>query len=237
MLEREQLVVNTFIDLADTLTSDFQMGEFLQMLVERCAGVLDVSTGGVVIESRDGALRLAAATSDDMEALEDAEINHQEGPCLDAYRNVRQVSADDLSAAELGRWPNIAPLAVEMGLVAVHAFPLRWRGDCIGALNLYRKAPGAFEGDDVRLAQAFADVAAIGILQERRVGEAERRSDQLQHALDSRVVIEQAKGLLAGRLSITPEEAFQRLRAHARARNEKIGVICRGVIEDDFVPD
>lgn len=236
MAEREQLVMNTFIDLADTLASDYEVGEFLFMLVERCAEVLEVSTAGVLIESADGTLRLAAATSDQMRTLEDAEIEHREGPCLEAYEREVQVSVDDL-AAEYGRWPKIAPLAVDMGLVAVHAFPLALRNDCIGALNLYRKSAGAFEGDDVRLAQAFADVAAIGILQRRKVTAAEDRAVHLQRALDSLVIIEQAKGVLAERADVSPEEAFQRIRRYARSHSTKVREVCDRVIHSELLPE
>lgn len=236
MSEREQMVMNAFADLTDTLASDYDVGGFLHMLVERCCQVLHVATAGVVVEARDGTLRLAAATSEQMQRLEDAAIEHREGPCLDAYREVGQVSAEDLSA-EFGRWPNIAPLAVDMGLVAAHAFPLRLRDDCIGALNLYRAAPGSLRGEDVRIAQAFADVAAIGILHERKVAEAEERADQLQHALDSRIVIEQAKGMLSARAGISPRQAFERIRTHARSRSEKVGDVCRQVIDEGLDPD
>ena len=233
---RDGLVRETFIELADTLASGFDLGDFLHLLVDRCEEVLDVSTGGVLLESPDGTLRLAAATSEQMEELEHAEISHSEGPCFDAYRHGEQVVADDLLTA-FGRWPKVAPLAVDMGLRAAHAFPLRLRDDRIGALNLYRDAPGAFPDDDIRLAQALADVAAIGILSERRIHAAEERAAQLQHALDSRVIIEQAKGVLAERAGISADDAFQRLRMHARRRGERISVVCRLVVETGFVPD
>lgn len=116
------------------------------------------------------------------------------------------------------------------------AFPLQLRGDCIGALNLYRDRTGDFQGDDVRLGQAFADVAAIGILQERKVTDAQRRADQLRHALDSRVLIEQAKSVLATKLDVTTDEAFQRLRSHARSRQSSVRDVCRRIIDDGFVP-
>lgn len=236
MPEREQMVMDTFIDLADTLSRDYDVADFLHMLVQRCADVLKVSTAGVVIESPDRTLRLAAATSDDMDTLEHAEIDHGQGPCLDAYRRAEQVTADDLTD-EFGRWPDIAPLAVDMGLLAVYAFPIRLRDDCIGALNLYRETTDGFKEDDVRLAQAFADVAAIGILQQRTVAAAEERADQLQHALDSRIVIEQAKGMLAERTEVSTEEAFQRIRRYARSHHQKVGDVCQRVISTDFVPD
>jgi GAF domain-containing protein len=233
---REQLVMDTFIDLADTLASDYEVGEFLHLLVVRCGEVLEMSTAGVVLESANGTLRLAAATSDAMATLEEAEIDHREGPCLDAYGDASQVSADDLTA-DFGRWPNIAPLAVDMGLLAVHAFPLSLRDDCIGALNLYRATPGDFERDDIRLAQAFADVAAIGILQRRKVAAAEERTEQLQHALDSRIIIEQAKGVLSERAGISPDEAFLRIRGYARSHSERLRRVCERILDSEFAAE
>lgn len=147
--------------------------------MERCAAALKVSMGGVLVEEPDGGLQLVGSTSPEMQRLEQMEMEHREGPCLDAYRSGEQVLGEDL-ATEYVRWPSVAPFAVEIGLAAVYAFPMRWRGMSVGALNLYRDTPGKFEREDVRLAQAFADVAVIGILQERKVSEAERRSQHLQ---------------------------------------------------------
>lgn len=236
MADREQAVLDTFVSLADTLSRDYDVGEFLLMLVERCSELLAVAAGGVLLENPEGHLELAAATTDRMKILEDLEIAHTEGPCLDAYRDVEQVLAEDLRD-HVERWPTIAPYAVEIGLVAVFAFPLQLRGDCIGALNLYRDVAGDFRDDDVRLGQAFADVAAIGIMQERKVTDAERRATQLQYALDARVLIEQAKGALAARLDSTPDAAFQRLRGHARSHNLTVRDVCRRIVDEGFVPD
>lgn len=235
MAAHGQLMLDTFVSLADTLSSDYDIGEFLQLLVERSSELLQVATGGVLLETPEGALRLAAATSDRMKQLEDLEIAHEEGPCLEAYRHVEQVLSEDLHE-EYDRWPTVAPQAVDIGLVAVFAFPLQLRGDCIGALTLYRDRPGDFRDDDIRLGQAFADVAAIGILQERRIADARRRADQLQHALDSRVLIEQAKGALAARLDIPTDAAFERLRGYARSHNASIRRVCRRVVDEGFVP-
>lgn len=227
---REQLATATFVDLADTLAGDYDVVEFLHTLVERCQSVLGVTTGGVLLEGPEGRLRLIASTSEAMQRLEQAELDHEEGPCLDAYRDVEQVTSGDLRE-ERHRWPQVVDHAVDMGLLAVHAFPLRLRGDCIGALNLYRDAPGGFGDEDIRLAQAFADVAAIGILQERRVAAAERRAGQLQHALDSRVLVEQAKGAVAERHGLDMQAAFDLLRRHARNHNRKLRDVCRAVID------
>jgi GAF domain-containing protein len=234
--QRERLVMDTFVELADTLASEYDIGEFLHLLTERCQEVLHVATGGVLLEGPEGELRVGAATSEEMERLERVELDHDEGPCLDAYRQVEQILAEDLRD-EQDRWPNAAPRALELGLMAVYAFPLRLRGDCIGALNLYRDEPGPFEDDDVRLGQAFADVAAIGILQERKVTAAQRRADQLQHALDTRVVIEQAKGVIHERHHVDLDEAFAQLRRVARNTNRKLRDVCREVVDGASLSD
>lgn len=233
---REQLVRDTFVDLADTLAADYDIGELLHMLVERCEMILKADTGGVTLEDSDGALRVAAATSEQMRSLEDAELEFDEGPCLDAYRHVSQVMAEDLRKED-ERWPHVAAHAVDQGLLAVVAFPLRLRGDCIGAMNLYREDPGGFDDDDVRLGQAFADVAAIGILQERKVTDSQRRADQLQTALNSRIIIEQAKGTVHERYGVDPEEAFRLLRRQARRSNRKLHDVCRDVIDGEAISD
>lgn len=233
--EREQFVLDTFVELADTLARDYDIGGFLHTLVARCSPILQVTAGGVLLEDPEGRLRLAASSSEQMQRLEEAEIDHVEGPCLDAYRNVEHVVAEDLRT-ETDRWPTVAPYAVEIGLRSVFACPLRLRDDVIGALNVYREEPGDFKPEDRRLAQAFADVAAIGILQERKVTEHKRRADQLQGALNSRVVIEQAKGVLVARLNIAPAVAFELLRRHSRNTHEPLRSICQRVVDEGFVP-
>lgn len=226
---REQQVTETFVELADTLSSEYDIGDFLQTLVDRCGEILEVGTGGVLIEGPEGNLRLAAATSEIMKELEDLELASKEGPCLEAYRDGKQVVFEDLRSGT-ERWPHVAPKALEMGLLAAYAFPVRLRDHCIGALNLYREVTGAFRDDDIRLAQAFADVAAIGILQERKVANAEERTAQLQRALDSRVAIEQAKGIIAERHGVSPQQAFDAIRGYARSHNRKLREVCEEVI-------
>lgn len=234
-MSREQFVIDTFVGLADTLASDYDVADFLHDLVERCQEALGVDAGGVMLEDPDGTLRLATATSRKMQQYELAEVTHGEGPCIDAYRNVDQVVANDLNEAR-ERWPKAVEAALELGLQAVYAFPLRLRDDCIGALNLYRESTGPFGEADVRLGQAFADVAAIGILQQRQVTQAEQRADQLQDALSSRVIIEQAKGVLIAKTGLPPDEAFELLRTHARSHRTKLQEVARGVVESQSVP-
>jgi GAF domain-containing protein len=180
----------------------------------------------------DGTLRLAAGSSTEMKDLEQAEIDNEDGPCHETYRTGEPVVADDLDHSDVAeRWPTVVDRMRRLGLKAVYAFPLRLRDDRIGALNMYRTAPGRFAADDIRLAQAFADVATIGILQERKVTSAELRAGQLQHALDSRLVIEQAKGLVSAQLGISLADAFDTIRRHARSNNRRIHDVARSVVD------
>lgn len=236
MGSRERMVQDTFVLLADTLATDYDIGEFLYLLVERCREVLDISTAGVMLESPSGTLELAAATSHEMKVLEQLEVEHRQGPCLEAYLEGKQVTAEDLNE-HVDRWPTITPHAIGMGLVAVFAFPMQLRGDSIGALNLYRDQAGAFDQADIDLAQAFANVAAIGIMQQRKVAHAELRSRQLQYALNSRVIVEQAKGVLAERFDISPHSAFERLRSYARSHNATIRSVCQDVLDNKIAID
>lgn len=227
---REQSVSDTFVELADTLASDYDVADFLHLLVERTKKILNVDVVGVLLEEEPGIPRLAAATSSKMQQLEEAEIELDEGPCITAYRDVEQVVAENLAEAH-DRWPQVVPRALAMGLQAVYAFPLRLRGDCIGALNLYREQPGPFDDDDIRMAQAFADVAAIGVLQQRSIARAAERAEQLQGALNSRIVIEQAKGVIVAKSGVTPDEAFEMLRDNARNHRAKLHEVAAGVVE------
>jgi GAF domain-containing protein len=233
MAEQERTMLEAFVTLADSLVGDYEVNEFLRMLMERCAEVFEVTTAGVMLESADGHLRIAAALSAEMEELEQAEVDNEDGPCHEAYRTGEPVVADDLDTSDVAdRWPRVVDRMREMGLKAVYAFPLRLRDDRIGALNLYRAAPGAFRDEDVRLAQAMADVATIGILQVRKLESAEQRAGQLQHALDSRVVIEQAKGIVSARRDVSVDEAFHAIRRHARSHGRNIHEVARSIIEE-----
>ena len=222
--------MDTFVELADTLSSDYEVSEFLQLLVDRCAAVLSADAAGVLLETPSGHLQLAAAISEEMRVIEEAEIGAGQGPCIEAYRSGEPVAAEDLLECR-HRWPVVTWRLLDLGMRSGYAFPLKLREDRIGALNLYRREPGWLREDDVRLGQAFADVAAIGILQQRRVAAAEERAEQLQHALDSRVLIEQAKGALSNQRGITPDEAFEVLRRHARENGLRLREVCRRVVE------
>lgn len=219
----------TLVELADLLAGHYELTDFLHWLVEHCVVILDVAAGAVLLEAHRRRLALATATTPEMEAFERWQIEYREGPCWDAYEGVAPVVVEDLRADD--RWPNVRPRAVGIGILAVYAFPLRLRDDCLGVLNLYRQRPGSLSHDQARYAQAFADIAAVGILTQGKVTEAERRAEQLQHALHSRVVIEQAKGILAERYGVSLADAFEALRTYARSNRMKISKASQAVVD------
>jgi hypothetical protein len=227
---REEELADAFVQAADTLVDDFDVIEFLHTLAGRCVALLDVDAAGLMLADPHGVLHAAAASSENARLLELFELQCDAGPCMDAFRTAAAVVNADLGENR-GRWPNFAEAAQATGFVSVHALPLRLRATVIGALNLFCARPGPLSAADVRTGQALADVATIGILAQRSVHQSELLSAQLQQALDSRVVIEQAKGVLAERLSITMDAAFELLRAHARNHNLRLSQLARDVAE------
>jgi GAF domain-containing protein len=219
------------VELADTLVEDFDVVELLTRLADRCVEVLDVAAAGLMLAGPGGGnLRVVASSSDAMRMLELFELQAEEGPCPDCYRTGEPVVNQDLATID-GRWPRFAPRAIEAGFRSVHAVPMRLRGATIGALNLFRATEGLLEQADVVAAQALADVATIAILQQRATMEAKVLNEQLSRALNTRVVIEQAKGVLAERASLDMEQSFSRLRNHARSHNLRLVDISQGIID------
>ena len=232
-MAREAVLAQAFVELADTLVADFDVVELLTVLTDRCVDVLDVSAAGLMLATPGGDLRVMASSDETMRTLELFEVQSQEGPCLDCFRSGRPVLNRDLaSAADL--WPSFAAEALDAGYRSVHALPMRLRGTVIGALNLFNTETGAMGQINVDAAQALADVATIAILQHRASLEAQVVNGQLSDALNSRVLIEQAKGMVAEREHLNMDEAFNRLRAHARNHNERLSDVARSVIEGEL---
>ena len=226
----EHLLTRTLVQLADTLVDDFDVVELLTLLANRCVEVVGASAAGLMLAAPEGDLRVMASSSEAMRLLELFEVQAQEGPCLDCYRTGEPVSSPDLAVAG-GPWPRFAPVALGAGFRSAHAFPLRLRGEVIGALNTFQVTTGSLSPAGAVAARALADVATIAILQHRATLHAHVINDQLSHALNSRIVIEQAKGMLAERTGIDVAEAFSRLRDHARNHNLRLVDVARGVIE------
>jgi GAF domain-containing protein len=229
-MPREALLARTFVELADTLVDDFDVVELLTLLADRCVEVLDVSAAGLMLVAPEGDLRVVASSSDAMRVVELFELQAHEGPCLDCYRTGEPVLNQDLTLGHR-RWPHFAPVALEAGFRSLHALPMRLRGVVIGALNLFRADKGHLDEADVLTGQALADVATIAILQHRATLDAQVVNDQLNHALNSRIVIEQAKGMLAERTGLNMELTFSRLRNHARSHNLRLVDVAQHVID------
>lgn len=206
------------MELADSLVADFDVVELLTLLADRCVDVLDVAAAGLMLVSPDGDLRVLASSSEAMRLLELFEVQDDEGPCVECFRSGQPVTNHKLDEAD-GRWPRFAPKAVQAGFRSVHAVPMRLRNQTIGALNMYRVDEGHMGDTDLVAAQALADVATIAILQHRAVRDAQVLNGQLTQALHTRIAIEQAKGVVAERAGIDMEQAFARLRNHARTHN------------------
>jgi len=229
-MSREALLARTFVELADTLVADFDVVELLTVLTDGCVDVLDVGAAGLMLAAPEGDLRVVASSSEAMRVLELFELQSQEGPCLDCYRTGQPVVNQDLATVN-GRWPRFAAEALAGGFRSVHALPMRLRGTVIGALNLFHIEPGEMRQADVVAAQAMTDVATIGVLQHRATLEAQVLNEQLNHALNSRIVIEQAKGIIAEREGLNMEQAFSTLRNHARHHNLRLLDVASDVID------
>jgi GAF domain-containing protein len=224
-----QLLSETFVELTDTMVADFDIIDFLHVLTSRSVELLNVSAAGLLLADPRGELRVVAASSEAARLLELFQLQSDQGPCLDCFRSGRPVAATDLSADR--RWPEFADAARQAGFSAVQALPMRLRDQVVGALNLFRGTVGPFDADTVQVGQALADVATISLLHERSMRHRDTLNEQLQTALNSRVVIEQAKGKLAERLGIDVNEAFTLLRDQARNRNQRLSDLARAFVD------
>jgi GAF domain-containing protein len=225
----EERLARTFVEIADTLVDDFDVVDLYALLAERCVELFDVSAAGLLLVDPQGTLRLVASTSEATELVELFQIQNDEGPCLDCFRTGEPKIVPDI-ADVAGRWTSFAAVAGTAGFQAVNAFPLRLRSQVLGALNLFGDEPRRLGHDQVAAAQALADVATIGLLQHRAVEDAQTLSAQLGLALESRVAIEQAKGIIAERTGVGMDEAFARLRLHARSRQRRLSAVAAEVV-------
>ena len=234
-MPREALLARTLVELADTLVDDFDVVELLTLLADRCVEVLDVSAAGLMLVAPEGDLRVVASSSEEMRLVELFELQAEEGPCPDCYRTGQPTLNRDLEGET--RWPQFGPVALKAGFRSVHALPMRLRGVTIGALNLFRADEGVLDDADVVAGQALADVATIAILQHRATRQAHILIDQLNYALNSRIVIEQAKGVIAERSGLDMDEAFAWLRHHARSNNLLLADVAQAVVDGTLTPD
>jgi len=226
---RTEALFDAFATLADTLIADYDVIDLLQKLVDYCHGLLAVDSAGILLENAHGSLEVVASTSEANTLIELMQLDADAGPCMQSFRTRSVVSLPDLSVHP-ERWSQFARTALIEGVHSVYAIPLRLRETTIGTLNLMRNVPGELSHHDIRAAQALADVATIGILQERRIRDATAVRDQLQSALASRIIIEQAKGVVAETMKVPMDAAFALIRHHARSTQMTLSIVAEQLV-------
>jgi GAF domain-containing protein len=234
-MTRETDVVQSLVEMADTLVDDYDVVDLLTGLANRCVNLLGVSAAGVMLASPQGSLGLVASSSEAMRLLELFELQAQEGPCLDAFRTGQPIRHENLQTGS-GRWPLFSAAARRVGFRSASALPLRLREATLGALNLFSVTQAPMDEADVTVARAFADLATLSIVQHRATAEAQRLNEQLSAALTSRVVIEQAKGVISERADVDLAEAFTRLRRYARNHNLRLTAVAEAAINGTLDP-
>lgn len=229
MSAREDDIVAAFVSMAGSLAQGHDVSELLTQLAADCARLLDVSAAGLLLADQRGALHVVATSSERVADLEAFQAQRAQGPCHTCYLDGQPVNVPDLAAAA-ERWPDFAAVAAKAGVASVHAVPMRLRDNVVGALNLFGTTPGALNEADLRLAQALADVATIALIQDRAASDNNLVNEQLQNALDSRVVLEQAKGVLSYKGDLDMQEAYAALRKYARNHNLKLTDLARALV-------
>jgi GAF domain-containing protein len=225
-------IAQVFVELADTLVENFDVVDFLQTLTDRCVELLGTDASGLMLSDQRGGLQVMTATMQRARMLELFELQIQEGPCLDCFNSGDAIPNVDLTQPETDeQWPVFTPAAVRAGFGTTHALPMRLRGQVIGALNLFNDKPVQLSDSDLTVAQAMADVATIGLLHQRNSHEQTVLSEQLQTALHSRVLIEQAKGALAAHTQLDVNQAFHKMRAYARGNNLTLTVVATAIMD------
>ena len=234
-MTREADVVQSLFEIADTLVDDYDVVDMLTGVADRCVSLLGVSAAGVMLASPAGGLGLVASSSEAMRLLELFELQTQQGPCLDAFRTGEPVGEQDLQAGA-GSWPSFSEAALQAGFRSALALPIRLREVTLGALNLLRSTSEPMIDSDLIIARAFADLAALSISQHRASTEAQILNEQLSAALSSRVIIEQAKGVISERANVDLNEAFSRLRGHARSANLRLTDVALAAVDGTLDP-
>ncbi|MCM4081005.1 GAF and ANTAR domain-containing protein [Paractinoplanes hotanensis] len=219
-----------FVDVADTLVDEFDVVEFLQMLTRRVAGLFDTGEAGLMLADHRNRLTFMAASDESARLMELFQLQYGDGPCLDAFRTARPVTNVNLAEATQ-MWPEFAPRATQAGFESVHAFPLRLRKEVIGAMGVFGRSTELDEAD-AHIVQSLADVAVIGLLQERAIHRGEVLTGQLQGALNSRIVIEQAKGIVAQARGVSPDDGFTLIRDFARRNNRRLSEVAETIVTD-----
>lgn len=225
---REARITAAFVTVADTLTTNYDIVELLQALVGECSWILGSKAGGLLLADGGGHLQVMTTTSEAADIVEIMQLATDSGPCIDCFTTGSPISVPDIGA-DGGKWPEFRTAALAQGFRMVHATPMKLRGQVIGTMNLFGAMPGEVSARDTAVVQALADVATIGILQERLIREGHLAAEQLHRALDSRILIEQAKGVVANSLSLSMDRAFELIRSYTRSHNLTLRDVAEGI--------
>jgi transcriptional regulator with GAF, ATPase, and Fis domain len=225
---RQTLTATTFVEIVDTLVGDFDVIDVLTSLTSRCVQLLDAAAAGILLADSDGHLCVVGASNEQTHLLELFQVQNDEGPCLDCFRTGQVVLHSDLDIPS--PWPRFSAECTNAGFASVCAVPLRLATHTLGCLNLFMPEAGGLTDSDVALARALADVASIVIVQDQATRDASIREGHLQHALTSRIAIEQAKGMIAENNQVDMDEAFARLRTYARYNNRRLTDVAEAVV-------
>jgi GAF domain-containing protein len=223
----QERLAEVFVELADTLVDDFDVVDFLSTLAQVSVELVGVEAAGLMLSDMRGDLQVVASSNEKAHLLELFELQQDQGPCVECFRTgqplTNVVLPDD-------RWPSVSAAALDAGLRSCHAIPLRLRENVIGALNLFGADVRRLSETDVALARALGDIATIGLLQERAIRDHVVLVEQLQSALNSRVLIEQAKGALGERTGLDMDKAFNAIRSHARHHGQSLNAVATAVV-------
>jgi len=234
-MSRQQHVVRVFLELADTLVEDFDVIDFLHQMTVRCRELLEVSDAAVFLSHSESRLHSPAPCTSGPLLQRVLEAACGQGPAVDAHRTARPVTVRDPADAA-ARWPQFAPRLRQAGYVRATALPMRLREENLGSLLLLHTGDLPLTAEDLGLAQAFADAAAIGLVHARTISRQHAVNEQLHTALQSRIVIEQAKGILAARCGVTLNQAFEAIRRYARHHRILLRNVARDVIDTGLTP-
>ncbi|WP_299057375.1 GAF and ANTAR domain-containing protein [uncultured Nocardioides sp.] len=226
---REREIIAAFVQLSNELVDDYDVVEMLAQLTASCARLLGISSAGLLLADGADTLHLVASSSERTHHLEVFQLQRDEGPCLDCYREQRAVLTPDLDA-ETARWPEFCRAAEIVGFRSVHALPMRLKDNVLGTLGLFGDEAGALGEEDLALAQALVHVASVAIVNERSAHDRATVNAQLQHALSSRVVVEQAKGVLAHAGGLEMDVAFTVLRRYSRDHGRKLSDVAGEIV-------
>ncbi|UFU02236.1 GAF and ANTAR domain-containing protein [Ruania suaedae] len=224
----EQKFVQLTAAFTEKLVAPYDVDEALRTLAENLTDLLALAGSGVTLGLEER-LRAATAVPPHLAALEHYQEQHQEGPCVSAYHTGEVVAVSDLR--EETRWPGYRTIAADVGVRAVAGMPMKLAGNAVGALNMYHAEPHIWDDSDLLAARALSNMATAYLIHSSTLSQQNQLSDQLQHALDSRVLIEQAKGVLTQTHALTLTEAYELLRRNARNNGRKVREVADDVVE------